>query len=107
MAKHKILQKPVEKALADHFKGVEINSIEIVEDTDFDGDDILRIRVFFTTESDRLDPNLTSSFVRNLRPKLPKSYADRFPVMSFISNREKNTRTQRLETDIYRFRRGA
>ena len=89
MERHNALQDPVEKALANHFKGVEINSTEIIEDKDFDGNDILRIRVFFTTESDRLNPKLTSSFVRHLRPKLPEAYAGRFPVMSFISNREK------------------
>jgi len=63
----------------------EIISVNVNEDTDADGGEILRVKVVFSAEGDRLDSSLTSSFLRYLRPKLSELGIERFPVMSFIS----------------------
>ncbi|MDE0304198.1 MAG: hypothetical protein OXI87_04835 [Albidovulum sp.] len=69
----------------ERFKNVEIISVDINEDTDADGDEILRVKVVFSADGDRLDSSLTSGFLRYLRPKLSELGIERFPVMSFIS----------------------
>lgn len=78
----------VEKLARDRFKDVEIVFVDVKEDFDFDGNEILWVKVVFSAENDRLDPRLTLGFVRQLRSKLWNSGIHQFPVTSYISKRD-------------------
>lgn len=78
----------VANLVTERFPGANILSIEIAEDVDFDGDEIMKVKVFFATETDRLDAKATSSFLRYLRPKLSEVGVSMFPVMSFLSGKD-------------------
>ena len=85
---HDTVEKLIIDLVRERFKDAEINSVEVDEDVDFDGDEILRVKVVFTAADNRLDSGLTSSFLRYLRPKLSEIGVRQFPVMSFVSHND-------------------
>lgn len=80
----------VSNLVAERFPNATILSIEITEDVDFEDDEIMKVKVVFSTETDRLDARATSSFLRYLRPKLFEVGVSSFPVMSFLSGSDAN-----------------
>ena len=80
----------VANLVTERFPDATILNIEITEDVDFDDDKIMKVKVVFATETDRLDARATSSFLRYLRPKLSEVGVNMFPVMSFMSGNDAN-----------------
>lgn len=63
-----------------------IVSVTVSEDTDFDGDDVIVVRVVYETPTGRLDAKKAAGMIRHLRSKLHDDIAeDRFPLLSFVS----------------------
>ena len=62
--------------------------MDVKEDTDFDGDEILLIKVVYFAENDRPDPSVTTGFIGYLRPKLSELGIEKFPVISYISKQD-------------------
>ncbi|MDM7971039.1 MAG: hypothetical protein QUV10_15605 [Paracoccaceae bacterium] len=82
------IKEVVSKLVNDRFPNARIVSVDIQKDFDFDDDEIIKVRVVFHTENERLDAKATSSFLRYLRPKLSEIGVRNFPVMSFVSDRD-------------------
>ena len=85
MLEREEVAKIVSSLFHERFRNVEIISVDVNEETDADGDEILRVKVVFSADGGRLDSSLTSGFLRYLRPKLSELGIEQFPVMSFIS----------------------
>ncbi|MGB7317851.1 MAG: hypothetical protein WBC85_07780 [Planktotalea sp.] len=84
------VREVVANLVTERFPDATILSIEITRDFDADDDEIMKVKVVFATETDRLDARATSSFLRYLRPKLSEVGVSMFPVMSFLSGNEAN-----------------
>lgn len=82
------IREIVEELVSDRFPGSKILSVSISEDVDYEDDVVLRVRVVFDPDSDKLDAGATSGFLRYLRPKLSDIGIRAFPVMSFVSGRD-------------------
>jgi hypothetical protein len=70
------------------FPNARVISVKVTEDTDFEDDTVLRVRVVFASDDEKLDAGATSGFLRHLRPKLSDIGVRAFPVMSFISHKD-------------------
>ena len=72
------------------FNDVRISDVRVREDTDFDGDDILRIDVIFEGTSKDLDAKKLAGFIGHLQPRLEQVHETALPLVSFISRAELN-----------------
>ena len=97
-AEHKLkeIEGIIWSVLRSRLDGVKIVSISIRPDVDQYGDDIFWIDIIFDTTGKRLDPRVTSTLVRRLRPRLASIGEHAFPIVSFIS--ESDIRENRSET---------
>lgn len=82
------IREIVKDLVLDRFPGAEVLSVTVSEDLDYEDEMVLRVRVVFDPESDRLDASGTSAFLRYLRPKLSDIGVRAFPVMSFVSGKD-------------------
>ena len=77
------VQDAVRGPLQTQLASVELINVDISEDFDHDGDPILRIKVTFRANNQRLDPIKVKGLIRHLRTALASINEDRFPVVSF------------------------
>ena len=78
----------VRELLKDRFSEVRVDSVDVEEDFDIDGDPILRVIVSYEPVSDLKNISIFSGLLRSLRPALHDKGEERFPVMSFIRSKE-------------------
>lgn len=86
----KIAKVVTETLAADFDNNVRIIDVRVLDDVDFDGDDVLRIEVVFSGSHKDVDAKKISGAVRHVRPKLTDLGERAFPLFSFISQREAN-----------------
>jgi hypothetical protein len=67
------------------FSHVRVCDVRVREDTDFDGEDILRIDVIYDGTVKDLDGKKLAGFIGHLRPKLKQIHEPALPLLSFIS----------------------
>lgn len=84
----KDLDRIVRDEFRKRFPDAKLVSLELEEDSDYEGDPIIRVRITFEAESDRLDPNKTSGFLRHLLPALLKGGEAAFPIVSYIAKND-------------------
>ncbi|MGI8397816.1 hypothetical protein ACRYWZ_15695 [Agrobacterium deltaense] len=82
------IEKAIEKILSEDFSGVKIIKVNVSDDVDFDGDNILRVDVIFEGKQAEIKPNFMSRAIRTIRPKLSDMDVFAFPMMSFISAKD-------------------
>jgi len=70
------------------FKDAKIIDVTVKEDTGWDGDPILRVRVIYETPNERLDAPTMMSFKHCLWLKFEEMEIDAFPITSYISSRD-------------------
>lgn len=75
----------VHDTISHDFKSFRILNVNVERDTDFDGDDILKIEIVFEGTPKDLDARKVSGAVRNVRPKLFALGEKAFPLLSFIT----------------------
>jgi hypothetical protein len=92
MHKLESIKKIVTETLRAQFNRIKILDVQVHEDVDLDGDEVLRIDVVF---EGHLDPRKLSGVIRYLRPKLDEVHESAFPLLSFISSAEAHTRGKR------------
>jgi hypothetical protein len=92
MRKLASIKRIVTQTLRRDFDHIRILDVEIQEDVDSDGEDVLRINVIFEGTPKDLDAKKLSGAVRHLRPKLDKIHESAFPLLSFISKADRDTR---------------
>ncbi|WP_421952382.1 hypothetical protein [Pelagibacterium sp.] len=78
----------VEEVLKADFHNVKILRVDVREDVDADGDDVLLISVVFEGRPKDLDAKMLSGAVRNVRPRLTDIGERAFPMFSFVSGRD-------------------
>lgn len=86
------VRKMVKDTLSADFESVRIIEVEVTDDFDSDGDEVLRIDVVFEGRPRDLDARVMSGAVRQLRPKLEKMHELAFPLLSFISQADARRR---------------
>lgn len=74
----------IEATVRERFTGIEIESVSVTEDVDFDGGAVLRVRVVFNHRGP-LDAGRTSGIVRHLRHRLLEQHEEAFPIVAFMS----------------------
>jgi len=75
----------VRETLSADFGNAKIIDVKVHEDTDYDGEEILRIDVVFEGDRKDVDAKKISGAVRQVRPKLSALGEKAFPLFSFIS----------------------
>lgn len=81
----------IEATVRERFAGVEIESVSVEEDTDFDGETVFRVRVVFN-HNGPLDAHKTSGIVRHLRHRLVERHEGAFPIVAFVSKTDATER---------------
>jgi len=79
---YQLIADAVATRLQRDFRNVRILRVNVAEDVDRDGDDILLIEVVFEGDLKGRD---VASAARRLRPALEEIDADIFPLLSFVS----------------------
>ncbi len=78
------LNSAIEKVVRTQFADAAISAVHITEDSDSDGDPILRVVVVFET-SVRPDLVKARGLARHIWPALEDNHSNAFPVISFRS----------------------
>ena len=86
------LRPTVEGLLREQFPTVGIVDISVEEGVDHDGDDILYVQVVID-EDQSLGSHARLDFVRLLRNRLSDMHVERFPMLSFLTTRDREGRT--------------
>ena len=83
----------IEQIIRAELKNVKVEAVEIEPDLDFDGDEVLRVKVVFSADRD-FDVAHAKGLVRHIRSELMEKSRDYvFPILSFVSDAE-NKRVQ-------------
>ena len=80
--------KALKRILQDELKPAKIVRLKSVSALDHDGDPIIRIRVVYEADNNRLDPNKTLALSRILSNKLRETFAKTYPVFYFLTKEE-------------------
>ena len=75
------VSEAIRKVVTQQLAPTKIVDVKVSEDTDHDGDPILRIVVVF--DGDRLEPQKVVGLTRHLREPFQKLQEHRFPMFSF------------------------
>jgi hypothetical protein len=84
----KNIAKIVQDVLAIDFENIKVLKVQVRDDVDADGEEVLRVDVFFEGSPKDLQGRSLAGAVRRVRPKLIEAEERAFPVFSFISNKE-------------------
>ena len=74
--------------VADELKPAKIIRLKSEKAEDHDGDPIMRIRVVYDSDDNRLDPNKTLGLSRVLCNRYRKIFSNRYPVFYFLTKEE-------------------
>lgn len=85
-----VLINAVTKIVREQLAPATVTDVDIQEDLDHDGDEILRITIVFEVEGDRLESKKVLGLARHLREPLKKYGEQGFPVFSFLTPEEKS-----------------
>jgi hypothetical protein len=84
----KKIAKIIHEVLASDFERMRVLKVNVREDVDSDGEDVLRVEVLFEGTPKDLVAGALAGAVRRVRPKLIEANESAFPIFSFISNKE-------------------
>ncbi len=65
-----------------------IARVDVARDLDHDGDPILRIKIVFEADNDRLNPTAVRGLIRHLREALTPLDVNEFPMFNFATVKE-------------------
>ena len=82
----KELSKAIMEILRNDFESVDVIDVHVDRDTDWEGDEILRVEVVFEGQQKDIEPRFFSSAIRRIRPALSEREIFAFPSMSFVSS---------------------
>jgi hypothetical protein len=82
------IETAIQKRLEEDFSNVRILQIEIVDDFDFEGDDIMKVQVVFEGRPSDLDRRALSSSIRRVRDALSSINVSAFPSLSFVTAKD-------------------
>jgi hypothetical protein len=73
------------ETLSRDFESIEILAVNVAEDVDKDGQDLLHVEVVFEGDLKGDDALRVAGAARRIRPVLEKIDADLYPLLSFVS----------------------
>jgi hypothetical protein len=79
------IKQAVSETFSRLFSHVPVCDVRVREDTDFDGEDILRIDVIYEGTFKDLDGKKLAGFIGLLRPRMKQIHEPALPLLSFIS----------------------
>lgn len=82
------VKRAVKETLSRQFSHVRVSDVRVREDTDSDGDDVLRIEVIFDGTSRDLNAKKLAGFTGHLQPRLEQMHETALPLVYFISRAE-------------------
>ncbi|MGF1446032.1 MAG: hypothetical protein ACFBRM_07500 [Pikeienuella sp.] len=82
------LGRVVEAVVRDRLNETRIVDVQLSDDLDSEGEPILVIQVVYEDDCGRLNIRRASGLIRHLLPSLAERGENRFPIISFISNRD-------------------
>ena len=88
MASHNDLLATVQEIVEQQLHPARVERVDVEHDVDHDGDPILRIKIVFEIEGDRLNPRAVRGLARHLREPLQKLRVEEFPTFSFSTVKE-------------------
>jgi len=80
------VKRAVKETLTRQFSRV--SDVQVREDTDSDGGEVLRIEVIFDGTSRDLDAKKLAGFIGHLQPRLEQMHETALPLVYFISSAE-------------------
>ena len=80
----------IARSVAGENFGSKISDVTVMRRQDYDGDDVLVVHVFVRTGVGTLNPTRATGLVRHLRSHLSSQGEETFPVISFISENERD-----------------
>ena len=83
-------QEIIEQVVTEQLAPAHIVKVMVEEDLDHDGDEILRVRIVFEAEDDKLDTDKVLGLIRHLERGLEKIKEERFPIPYFMTLDEFN-----------------
>lgn len=75
----------IESVIRERLAGTTITEIRVVEDEDYEGDQILRVMIVFDSSKGMPESHKMSGLARHLRSKLDEADAFSHPIFRFIS----------------------
>lgn len=84
------------ESLTKLYKKLQITDVELYDDLDADGDKVVRVYVFFRADDQTVASQSLVSAIRNVRNILIHSGKTEFPLLSFISAKERNSTVEAL-----------
>jgi hypothetical protein len=85
------LEKAVLELLGKQYKKLQITDVEMYDDLDADGEEIIRVNVYFKADAKTASSQSVISAIRYVRNALIHKGKTEFPLLSFISERERNS----------------
>lgn len=79
------LSDVIREVVAAQLNPARVERIDVEHDVDHDGDPILRIKIVFEVEGDRLQPKAVRGLARHLREPLERLAIESFPTFSFAT----------------------
>ena len=83
----------IRQVIEERLAPTQIVDVEIEEDVDHDGDEIVRVRIIFAAKSGRPKAEDVVGLTGLVREPLLDSHIDRFPVLTFMTSEERDSAT--------------
>jgi hypothetical protein len=83
-----VLTKAIHDVIVRELDPARIDRVDVARDLDHDGDPILRIKIVFEAENDRLNPTAVRGLIRHLRAALIPLDVTEFPMFNFATVKE-------------------
>lgn len=83
-------QEIIEQVVTEQLAPARIVKVMVEEDLDHDGDEILRVRIVFEAEDDKLDTDKVLELAGHLIRALEEISEERFPIPYFITPEEQD-----------------
>jgi hypothetical protein len=87
MTHQQTIEAVIRRLLETKFEHVIIRSVRVQDDEE--DVNLLRVEVVFDSDAKDMDGKRVSGFLRSLRPALSAEREDRFPVISFMSQSDR------------------
>ena len=83
----------IRQVIEERLAPTQIVDVEIEEDVDHDGDEIVRVQIIFAAKSGRPKAEDVVGLTGLVREPLLDSHIDRFPILTFMTSEERDSAT--------------
>lgn len=87
------IRDAIRNVIEERLAPTDIVDVEIEEDVDHDGDEIVRVRIVFAAQSGRPKAESVVGLTGLVRKPLLDIENDRFPILTFMTSEERDSAT--------------